>query len=319
MASPKTTEVKTATPKMAGPGRSNGRRAGASSARRAEAVAGLVLASPALIIFTVFMFVPLALTVWYSLHRYSGFGRLRWRGLENYQALLTDATFWRVLVNTLGYTAISVPLGMGLGLCAAVLLNRVMPGRTLYRALIYVPVVVSGVAVGIIFLRLFDPLLGIINQVLASAGLPTPDWQGSGAAAFLSIVIVSTWQGIGFSMVVYLAALQGVPSEIYEAAAVDGAVGWARFRQITFPLLAPTTVFLTVYSIILSFQVFDMVFVLTNGGPGNATTFLVQYAYETGFSQRRQGYAATIGISIYVIVLALTAVWWRLSNSKDEK
>ncbi|GAA2739616.1 sugar ABC transporter permease [Pedococcus aerophilus] len=294
------------------------RRGPANAALRAERWAGLVLASPALVVFTVFMFIPLALTFWYSLHRYSGFGRMRWIGTENYRNIASDSTFWKALLNTVLYTAITVPIGIALGLGAALLLNRVMPGRGLWRALVYVPVVISGVASGIIFLRLFDPITGILNQLFTGVGLPAVDWQGSGTAALVSVIIVTTWQGIGFGMVVYLSGLQGIPGELYEAGAVDGAVGWRRFWYITWPMLAPTTFFLVVYSIIGSFQVFDVVYVLTRGGPGTSTTFLVQYAYDQGFNQRRQGYAAAIGVIIYVIVLLFTIAQWRLSRGRDE-
>jgi ABC-type sugar transport system permease subunit len=290
----------------------------ASAALKAERRAGLLMASPALIVFTVFMFVPLALTFWYSLQRYSGFGRMRFIGLDNYRAIVQDPTFWTAALNTLLYTALTVPIGIVCGLSAALLLNRWMPARGLFRALFYVPVVISGVAAGIIFLRLFDPIIGILNQMLTSIGLPAIDWQGNGTWALVSIILVSTWQGIGFGMVVYLAALQGIPREVYEAGTVDGATGWKRFLHITWPLLRPTTFFLVVYSIIGSFQVFDVVYVLTRGGPGTSTTFLVQYAYDQGFNQRRQGYAAAIGVIIYVVVLVFTVLQWRFSKSKDD-
>lgn len=276
------------------------------------------MAAPALLVFTVFMFIPLVMTFWYSLNKYSGFGKLKFLGLDNYAKILQDDTFWRAAVNTLAYTVFTVPLGVVLGLAAALLLNRILPARGLFRALFYVPVVISGVASGVIFLRLFDPLTGILNQIASSLGLPTIDWQGNGKAALVSIIIVSTWQGIGFGMVVYLAALQGIPREVYEAATVDGATGWKRLIHITWPLLAPTTFFLIVYAIIGSFQVFDSVYVLTSGGPGNATTFLVQYAYDQGFNQRRQGYAAAIGVIIYVVVLIFTVVQWRFTRTRDE-
>ncbi len=285
---------------------------------RAERWAGLALASPALLVFVVFMFVPLVLTFWYSLHSYRGFGPMKWIGLQNFAEIVHDPTFWAALLNTVLFTAISVPIGMALGLGAAVLLDKIMPARGLYRALIYVPVVISGVAAGIIFLRLFDPLIGILNQFLTAVHLPAVDWQGNGTAALISIIVVTTWQGIGFGMVVYLAGLQGIPRELLEAASVDGATGWVQFRRITWPLLRPTTFFFVVYSIIVSFQVFDVVYVLTRGGPGTSTTFLVQYAYDEGFNQRRQGYAAAIGVIIYLIVLAFTVAQWRLSRGRDE-
>lgn len=294
------------------------RKRGASSLLRAERNAGLLLASPALLFFTVFMFVPLALTFWYSLHRYSGFGRMRFIGVQNYRTIAADVTFWTALANTAAYTVVTVPLGIAMGLAAALLLNRLMPARGLFRAVAYVPVVISGVASGIIFLRLFDPLTGILNQLANAVGLPTVDWQGNGTAALVSVITVTTWQGIGFGMVVYLSGLQAIPGELYEAAAVDRAVGWRRLWYITWPLLRPTTFFLIIYSIIGSFQVFDVVYVLTRGGPGTATTFLVQYAYDQGFNQRRQGYAAAIGVIIYVIMLAFTAIQWRAQRGGEE-
>lgn len=294
------------------------RRRRGSTIRRAESAAGLILASPALLVFTVFMFVPLALTFWYSLHRYSGFGRMRFIGVQNYRTIIADETFWTALANTALYTAVTVPLGIALGLGAALLLNRVMPARALFRALVYVPVVISGVAAGIIFLRLFDPLTGILNQLATTLGLPTVDWQGNGVAALVSVIVVTTWQGIGFGMVVYLSGLQAIPGELYEAAAVDRAVGWRRFAFITWPLLRSTTFFMIIYSVIVSFQVFDVVYVLTRGGPGTATTFLVQYAYDQGFNQRRQGYAAAIGVIIYIIMLGFTMVQWRVQRGGEE-
>ena len=295
------------------------RRPGVSAIRRSERNAGLILVSPALLFFTVFMFVPLVLTFWYSLHRYSGFGRMRFIGVQNYRTIVEDDTFWKAAVNTAVYTAITVPIGIALGLGAALLLNRVMPARGLFRALVYVPVVISGVAAGIIFLRLFDPLTGIINQLATSIGLPTIDWQGSGTAALVSVIITTLWQGVGFGMVVYLSGLQSIPGELYEAGAVDRAVGWRRFVYITWPLLRATTFFMVIYSIIVSFQVFDVVYVLTRGGPGTATTFLVQYAYDQGFNQRRQGYAAAIGVFIYLIMLAFTAVQWRVQRGGEDR
>ena len=294
------------------------RRPRVSAIRRAERNAGLILVAPALLFFTAFMFIPLALTFWYSLHRYSGFGRMRFIGVQNYRTIVSDDTFWKALINTAVYTAVTVPIGIALGLGAALLLNRVMPARGLFRALVYVPVVISGVAAGIIFLRLFDPLTGILNQLATGLGLPTVDWQGNGTAALVSVIITTLWQGIGFGMVVYLSGLQAIPGELYEAAAVDRAVGWRRFAYITWPLLRATTFFMVIYSIIVSFQVFDVVYVLTRGGPGTATTFLVQYAYDQGFNQRRQGYAAAIGVIIYVIMLIFTAVQWRVQRGGEE-
>lgn len=287
---------------------------GRGTAARAEAWAGAVLAGPAVVVFAVFMFVPLVLTAWFSLHEWGGFGPMTWVGLRNYTEMAGDPVFWTAFGNTVVFTVVSVPLGIAAGLGAALLLNRALPARGLLRGLVYVPVVVSGVAAGVIFLRLFDPIRGVLNQLAARVGLPQVDWQSDGSAALASIILVTVWQGVGFGMVVYLAALQGVPREVYEAASVDGAGRVRTFWSITWPLLAPTTFFLVVYSVILGFQAFDTVFVLTRGGPGNSTTFLVQYAYDQGFTQLRQGYAAALGVVIYVVVLALTAAQWRFTR-----
>lgn len=284
------------------------------TARRAEAWAGAVLAGPAVAVFAVFMFVPLLLTAWFSLHEWGGFGPMTWVGGRNYAEIARDPTFWMAFGNTVVFTGVSVPLGVATGLGAALLLNRALPARGLLRGLVYLPVVVSGVAAGVIFLRLFDPIRGVLNQLAATVGLPQVDWQSDATAALVSIIVVTTWQGVGFGMVVYLAGLQGIPREVYEAAAVDGAGRWRTFASVTWPLLAPTTFFLVVYSVILSFQAFDTVYVLTRGGPGDATTFLVQYAYDQGFNQLRQGYAAALGVIIYAVVLVLTVVQWRLGR-----
>lgn len=293
------------------------RRADRRPGARAEALAGAGLVLPALVVFAVFMFWPLALTGWFSLHDYSGFGDLRWTGADNYTRLATDGAFGRSLANTALFTALSVPLGVGLGFAAALLLDHRLPGRTLFRTLLYVPVVVSGVAAGVIFLRLFDPTIGIVNQVLASLGLPGVQWQADGVAALASVVVVTTWQGVGLSMVVYLAALQGVPRELHEAAQLDGAGPWRRVRSVTWPLLRPTTFLLVVYSVIVSFQVFDVVYVLTRGGPAQATTFVAQYAYDQGFNQRAQGLAAAVGVVLYVLVMALTVLQWQVARRRE--
>lgn len=298
----------------ASPRRRGPRGMARGTARRAEAWAGALLAGPAVAVFAVFMFVPLLLTVWFSLHEWGGFGPMTWVGAANYVEIARDPRFWTAFGNTVLFTGVSVPLGIATGLGAALLLNKALPARGLLRGLVYLPVVVSGVAAGVIFLRLFDPIRGILNQLAATVDLPQVDWQSDATAALVSIVVVTTWQGTGFGMVVYLAGLQAISREVYEAASVDGAGRWRTFASITWPLLAPTTFFLVVYSVILAFQAFDSVYVLTRGGPGDATTFLVQYAYDQGFNQLRQGYAAALGVIIYAVVLVLTVAQWRLGR-----
>ncbi len=287
------------------------------SRRSREAIAGLLFAAPAIAVFAVFMFWPLVKVVWISLQKTSGFGIARWVGLRNYQDILADPIFWRALLNTTLYTALSVPLCLVAGLAAALLLNKRMPARGLLRAIYYMPAVISGVSSALIAVWMFNEDLGIVNRLLDLLGLDPVHWQSEGLPAMLSLVAVGLWIGLGFNMVVYLAALQGIPRQVYEAARCDGASRWQTLRSITIPSLAPTTFFLVVIGIINSFQVFDIVYVMTGGGPGNSTTMLVTYAYTTGFEQRQQGYASAIGVLLYLIVLVMTIVQWRVNRRRD--
>ena len=285
--------------------------------RRGEAVTGLTFVAPALAVFGVFMFLPLAMTGYYALTEYSGFGDPQLVGLDNFTRIAGDALFWRALGNTAVFAVVTVPLSLLGGLALALLLNRAMPARALLRALFYVPVVVSATASGIVARWMFNENFGVVNRLLTDVGLPAVGWQTGGAAALTSIIVMSVWANLGFVMVVYLAGLQGVPGEVYEASALDGATRWRTIRSITWPILAPTTFFLLVYMVISTFQVFDLVVVMTGGGPANATTLLVNYAYTEGFQQRRQGYAAALGVVLYAIVLALTLAQWRVGRRRD--
>ncbi|MEO3890807.1 sugar ABC transporter permease [Nonomuraea sp. B5E05] len=305
-------------PPPSGTARGPGPRFARMRGRRGrEAAAGLLFAAPAVVVFAVFMFWPLVRVVWLSFQQTRGFGIAKWVGLGNYRDILADAVFWRALLNTALYTAVSVPLCLGAGLAAALLLNRAMPGRGLFRAVFYLPAVISGVSSAIIAAWIFNEDLGVINKVLEAVGLGPVHWQSEGTPAMLSLVAVGLWIGLGFNMVVYLAALQGIPRHVYEAARCDGASWWQTLRSITIPSLGPTTFFLIVIGVINSFQVFDIVYVMTGGGPGDATTMLVTYAYSTGFEQRQQGYASAIGVVLYLIVLAMTLLQWRVNKRRD--
>ncbi|MFD4374350.1 carbohydrate ABC transporter permease [Streptomyces sp. NPDC058486] len=284
---------------------------------RREAWTGLAFAAPALAVFAVFMLWPLVQVFWLSFQKTSGFGLSEFVGLGNFQEIMGDAVFWQALLNTSLYTLLSVPLCLVAGLGAALLLNRPLPGRGLIRAIFYMPAVISGVSSALAAAWMFNADLGIVNKLLTLVGIGDVAWQSQGGPAMLSLIVVGLWIGLGFNMVVYLAALQGIPRELYEAARVDGAGWWQTLRSITIPSLAPTTFFLLVIGIINSFQVFDIVYVMTGGGPGNSTTMLVTYAYTAGFDQRRQGYASAIGVVLYLIVLILTVVQWRLSRRRD--
>lgn len=288
--------------------------------RRRSDWSGYLFAAPALVLASIFSLLPLVLAFVYSFAEIAPLsGRISWVGFANYAQMLTDATFYRALANTAVFTVLVVPISMGLGLALAVLLNSVMPARKLFRTIIYLPLVISGVAVGLIGTFFFNETIGVVNKLLAALALPGVPWQSSGVPAFASVIIVTLWIRVGFTMIIYLAGLQAVPVELQEAAQVEGAGGWQRFRFITFPLLGPSTFFLLVMSVIYSFQVFDIVFVLTNGGPGSATEVLGTYAYKTAFGAARdQGYGAAIGVVIFFSTLVFTVIEWRTNRTRDE-
>ena len=274
--------------------------------------------APTIFFFGVFMFLPIFLGAWISLTNSSGFGASTFSGLANYRQLIHDPIFWKTVGNTAIYTALTVPTSILIGLGIALLLkDQLMRGRNAYRSFIYFPMVISGVATAIVGGWMFNENLGVANKFLAAVGLPIIHWQSGAAPAMLSLVIMTLWTRVGFCMVIYLAGLQNADPAYHEAAAVDGATAWQRFRSITWPLLGPTTFFLLIMNVIYSFQVFDLVFVMTGGGPSNATNMLGVYAYQQGFQSNQQGYAAAIGMVLFLLVLVFTAVQWKISRNRD--
>ncbi len=292
-------------------------RPGRASRQQRSTGAAAGFLGPNLILLGIFLFLPLGWALLISFQESDGFGASGWVGLENYRRLVADPTFWQSALNTAVFTLITVPLSLALGLGLAVLMNSVLPGRKLFRTLIYLPMVISGIATALMGVLLFDESTGIVNKLLREGGLGTIPWQSQGAAAFASIILVTLWIRVGFNMVIYLAGLQGISPELYEAARLEGASSWQQFRYLTVPLVGPSTFFLLIMDVIYSFQVFDTIFVMTGGGPGRSTSVLVTYAYENGFVTRDQSYAAAIGIVIFLVTLVFTAVQWRGNRSRD--
>ena len=280
-------------------------------------LAGYAFLAPSLVLLGLFVFLPLGWAFVISLKQTNGFGDGAFVGLANYGRLLTDPVFWRVTLNTALFTIIVVPVSMALGLGLAILMNSVLPVRALFRTIIVLPMVISGVATALIGVLIYDQNNGIANKLLRVIGLGAIPWQSSGPGAFASVVLVTLWWRVGFNMIIYLAALQGVSPELYESARIEGANGRQQLRYITWPMVGPSTFFLLIMNVIHSFQVFDVIFVLTQGGPGNSTSVLVTYAYTNGFLIRDQGYATAIGIFLLVITLVFTAIQWRVSRTRD--
>lgn len=238
----------------------------------------------------------------------------QWVGLDNYQVLFTQDLPRKVLSNTLYYTAINVPLNMTVALGMALLLNLRLRGVSFYRAVYFLPVISSTVAASLIWAWLYSPNFGPINYFLGAIGIEGPPWLASTTWAMPAVILMSVWKGFGTNMLIFLAGLQGIPQEVQEAAMIDGANRWQRFWRITWPLLTPTTFFVLVISCIASFQVFEQVYVMTEGGPAYATTVLGLFIYLNAFRYNNMGYAAAAAYLLFALILAITLVQLRLQR-----
>lgn len=301
----------TAAPRRRGP-------RGATPARRREAATAFAFVGPNLAVFAAFMFLPLALTFVESLRDSSGFGPAEWIGLENYRTMVEDPVFRKSLVTTVVLGAVSLPLALGCGLGLAMLLNRRMRGRAIFRTIYFLPTVIAALAAGVVAQWMFNEELGVVNKGLDFVGLSPVAWQSSGFWAVASVIITTTWSRVGVYMVVYLAALQSIPREYYEASSVDGASRWQTFRLVTLPGLRFATGFLVVYGLIETFQLFDLIYALTRGGPGDSTNVLGLYAYTSAFVERDRGYGAAIGVVLFLILMLCTLVQWRVNRRAEE-
>jgi multiple sugar transport system permease protein len=236
--------------------------------RRREELEGYLYASPWLVGFTVFTLGPIIASLVFSFCKYDVVTPMEWIGFRNYGELVHDPLFWKALYNTVYYTMFSVPLNIIVGLALAMFLNQELPGVSLIRTLYYVPAVLSGVAVSMLWVWLLDPSIGLINYLLEKIGLPGPLWLSDPKWSKPALILMSLW-GVGGSMVIYLAGLQGIPQSLYDAAEIDGATGLGRIRYITIPLMTPIILFQLIMGVIGSFQVFTQSYVMTGGGPLN--------------------------------------------------
>jgi multiple sugar transport system permease protein len=275
---------------------------------RSDHVVGWAFAFPAVFLIVVFGIVPIVWSALMSFQKNNLLAPPEWVGLQNYRALLKDPVFKTSMVHIAVYTAIFVPVSVGGALFVAIALNRRIHGIRLYRTAVIVPVVISTIATAIMFLWLLDPYFGLANWALGKIGLGPFGFFASSDGALYSIILVTVWGWIGFDVIIYLAALQGVPQELLEAAAIDGAGTWSIFRNVTLPLLGPATLFLVVFSSINALQLFDEVFFLTKGGPGTATFVPVFYLYILAFAQGIAGYAAAIAYVLLGVILILTLI-----------
>ena len=287
-----------------------------------RALAGYAFVAPALLLLVVFAFGPFLFTVYVSLHDWNMLTpatTMPWRGLENYQYLIfEDPLFRETFGNSLVFAVSNVVVTSVLALGLALLLNTNLRLRTLWRAIYFLPYITSTVAVSIVWRNLYHPSYGLFNGVLALGGLPAQRFISSVEQAMPSMVAVAVWIGVGYYMILFLAGLQAIPLEVYEAATVDGAGSWDRFRSITLPLLRPTLLFVAVVSTLASLQMFDLPFVLTGeGGPVNATNTVVLYMYKTAFSFTRFGRATAMALILFLVIFVVTLIQLRLLQERE--
>jgi multiple sugar transport system permease protein len=282
------------------------------TARRRDHLVGYLFIAPQLAGSLVFVLIPLGLVVWYSLHEWNVLaGTFSFTGTDNYRRLLDDPNVAPVLRATLFFSAGLVAVNLTLALLLAVLLNQKLRGTTVFRVLFFSPVVVSLVAWTIVWGFMLQANGGI-NGALDAIGVDGPNWLRSGGTAMASVIVVQVFKNVGLNMVLFLAALQGVPQDLYEAARSDGANRWTIFRRITLPLISPTILLTSIITVVGSLQVFAQIAVLTQGGPGTSTTVLVYYLYQQAFQFHAFGYGATLSVLLFLIVLLLTVAQWQL-------
>ncbi|REJ07014.1 sugar ABC transporter permease [Microbacterium bovistercoris] len=284
--------------------------------RREHLAAAAFIAAPVLG-FLIFIGYPLLFAVYASFTKWTGLSEPVFNGLDNYVDMVNDPYFWKAMGNTV-FLMIGIPIGLIISLLLALALNRRMRGTTFFRTVYYVPVISSLAAVAILWQWAYNGDFGLVNQVLAIFGIQGPNWLQDAAWAKPAIIIMAVWKGIGFSMLLYLAALQSVPRHLYEAAAIDGAGAFAQFRHITIPMLRPVTFFLVVTSIIGGAQIFIEINIMTpTGGPEFSTASIVWYIWQKAFNYLQMGYATAMSVVLGVLVFIVTAIQFQLNRRSE--
>ncbi len=293
---------------------------GARAQRRKTILQGWMFILPNFVGFSILTLVPVLILFYMAFTKWNIFGGSEWIGLDNFTRLVGDKSFHKALWNTLYYTALHVPLTLGISLGLALLLNTKLRALAFFRTAAFFPYITSIVAVAVVWNMLFSPDKGVINQALMAIGVDNPPgWTTSATWSMPAVIIVGTWREAGYYMLLFLAGLQVVPKELHEAARVDGANAWQRFVSITLPVLRPTTYFVTVILTIQSLKVFDLVLVMTGGGPGQSTLVLSQFIYNQGFINNRFGYGSAAAIVLFILAVGITIVQYLLNKRSEEK
>ncbi len=283
-----------------------------SSLRRKQALIGYTFILPNFLGFAIFILIPVVFTLILSVMNWDGFNKMEFAGMSNFTTIFTDYRFSSAFWKTLIYVVFSVLLTLLASLGLACALNRKIKGRDAFRSAIFFPYVASMIAIGAVWKQLFEQNYGPINSFLRMIGIDNPPgWFASTDWAIWGVIIVSIWKFMGYYMLIYLAGLQDIPAQLYEASTLDGATAWQRFTKITLPMLTPSTFFVVIMLTINSFKSFDLIFALTEGGPGISTTLLANYIYDQTFKYWNYGSSAAASVILFIIVLAVTIVQFR--------
>ncbi len=276
-----------------------------------EAFWGYLFIAPGLTGVLVFILFPVLFGLVISFTNWPILAKPEFIGLDNYAKMLRDPVFAKVMGNTLYYTAVSVPLNLVISLTFAVILNRKIRFLALFRTAYFLPVISASVAVSMIWLWLLDSNYGLLNTIIVELGGKSVAWLGNTKTAMPAIIAVSVWKGMGWNMIIFLAALQDVPEELYDAARIDGANSAGMFRYVTLPMITPAIFFTTITGLIGSFQGFDLVYNMTNGGPARSTSVIGYYIWQQAFAYSKMGYGASLAYVSFAIILVVTLIQWR--------
>lgn len=290
----------------------------AKRSRRSSNWLGYLFILPNFLGFCAFTLLPLIFAFSVAFAKWdviSGLDAIKWVGFQNFRDIAGDGNFWSSAGRTLYYVGMSVPLTTAAGLLIALALNGPIPGRIILRLIFFIPFITNTVAISATWILLYHPRYSPVNNTLRNLGIDDPPlWLASSTWALPALIIMAVWAGAGYASIIYMAALQDIPPDLYEAAELDGAGSWQRFRAITFPMLTPTSFFLLVTGFIGASQSFGMINLMTRGGPGQSTTVLSYYVYQNAFQFYRFGYAAALSWVMFAGVLVLTLVLWRLQR-----
>lgn len=283
------------------------------SLQKKETIAGILFVGPMLIGVTVLTIIPILATFMLSLADWNfiaGFKDIRWVGFDNFERLFQDDAFLKSLRNN-AYFLLTVPIYLAVSMFLAIIIDKHVYMKSYFKVAYFMPYISSIVAVAIVWQVLFHPSAGPVNQLLSSLGIDNPPkWIADPKYALPSLMMISVWVSIGFNMIVYIAGLQSIPRDLYEAADIDGANAWNKFKSITFPQLSSTSFFLLVTGIISTFKVFDLIAILTKGGPISSTSMIVWYLYDTAFVNLKIGYASSMAVVLFACVMLITLLQW---------